>query len=58
MLPELVDKYLKLETVAMFKFIRENGVNLPIDSFRLATDLGANDMDFKWVDYVGGEQNK
>ncbi len=58
LLPELVDKYLKLETVAMFKFIRENGVNLPIDSFRLATDLGANDMDFKWVDYVGGEQNK
>lgn len=56
LLPEVVDKYLKLETVGMFKFIRKDKQNLPIDSFRLATDLGDNFNDFKWFDYVGAEQ--
>ena len=55
LLPELVDKFLKLESVAMFKFERRNGINLPVDSFKIATVLGDNFMDFKWVDYVGKE---
>lgn len=58
LLPEVVDKYLKLEMVGMFKFKRENRVNLPIDSFKLATDFGHNSMDFKWFDYVGAEHRK
>lgn len=53
LLPELVDKYLKLETVGVFKFERKNGVSLPIDSIYLATDLGINNGDFKYVDYKG-----
>lgn len=53
LLPELVDKYLKLEKVAMFKFERINGVNQPIDSFKLATDLGKDQNDFQWFDYIG-----
>lgn len=55
LLPDVVDKFLKLESVAMFKFERRNGINLPIDSFKIATDLGDNFMDFKWVDYIGKE---
>ena len=58
LLPELVDKYLKLETVGMFKFEKKNGINLPVDSFKLATDLGVYSMDFKWFDYIGADQQK
>lgn len=58
LLPDIVDKYLKLETVGMFRFKRENGENLPVDSFKLATDLGKNSMDFKWFDYIGAEQQR
>lgn len=53
LLPEIVDKFLKLDKVAMFKFQRVNKDNLPIDSFKLATDLGENSMNFQWYDYVG-----
>lgn len=53
LLPELVDKKLELEIVVMFKFERENGINKPIDSFRMAKDLGANKSDFQWFDYHG-----
>lgn len=56
LLPEVVDKYLKLEMVGMFKFKKRNGENLPIDSFKIATDLGDNQSNFKWYDYVGAEQ--
>jgi hypothetical protein len=58
LLPDIVDKYLKLETVGMFKFIRESGINLPVDSFKVATDLGENSMDFKWMDCVRVEQKQ
>lgn len=57
LLPEIVDKCLKLESVAMFRFQRVNGINLPIDSFKVATELGENSMNFNWIDYVGAEQN-
>ena len=50
LLPEIVDKFLKLELVGMFKFEKKNGINLPIDSFKHATDFGANCMDFKWIE--------
>jgi hypothetical protein len=52
LLPELVDRYLKLERVGMFKFQRRNGENLPIYGFKLATDLGDNQSNFKWYDFV------
>lgn len=55
LLPEVIDKYLRLESVTMFKFQRKNKVNIPIDSFKMATDLGANCMDFQWFDYIGAE---
>jgi len=58
LLPEVVDKYLKLEKVGMFRFKKENGNDLPIDSFKLATDLGENSMNFKWFDYIGAEHHK
>lgn len=48
LLPDVVDKHLKLETVSMFKFEKRNGVNLPVDSFKIATDLGDNQSNFKW----------
>ncbi len=50
LLPEIVDKFLKLELVGMFKFEKKNGVNLPIASFKHATDFGDNCMNFKWVE--------
>lgn len=56
LLPELVDQHLELLSVGMFKFEKKNGVYIPIDSFRVATDLGENKMDFKWYDYVGANQ--
>jgi hypothetical protein len=55
LLPEIVDKYLKLEFVGIFKFERKAGQNLPVDSIKVATDLGKENMEFKWVDYVGSE---
>lgn len=53
LLPELVDKYLKLESVGVFKFERKDGVNLPINSIYLATDLGIDNNAFKYIDYKG-----
>ena len=55
LLPEAVDKHLKLESVGMFKFEKRNGVNLPIDSFQIATNLGDNQSNFKWYDYIGAK---
>ena len=55
LLPTLVDKYLKLESVGMFKFEKKDGVLLPINCFMLATDLGKNCMDFKWYNYICAE---
>jgi hypothetical protein len=51
LLPEIVDKYLKLECVGMFKFERINGQNMPIDCFKIATDLGDKQMNFSWQEY-------
>ncbi len=53
--PEAVDKYLELEKVAMFKFDREKGQNLPLDSIKLANELGDDKMNFQWFDYIGRE---
>jgi hypothetical protein len=53
LLPEVVDKKLSLESAGMFKFERKNGENLPIDSFKVATDLGKSSMHFNWRDYKG-----
>lgn len=50
LLPELVDKYLKLQKVGMFKCKKENGENFTVASFKLATDLGENSMNFKWFE--------
>jgi hypothetical protein len=55
LLPNAVDKYLKLETVGLFKFERVNGENLPIDSVKIATDLGADNSNFTWTDYKGAD---
>ena len=55
LLPELVEKYLELVSVGMFKFEKKNGLYTPIDSFRVATDLGKDKMDFQWYDYVGSD---
>lgn len=51
LLPEIVDKYLKLELVGMFKFERRNGINLPIENLKTASDLGRDQMNFNWIDY-------
>jgi hypothetical protein len=56
LLPEVVDKCLRLEMVGMFRFERKDGINLPIDSFKNATDLGEDLMSFKWIDYVRAKQ--
>lgn len=53
LLPEVVENSLKLESVGMFKFEKRNGKNLPIDSFKIATELGPDQMNFKWYDYIG-----
>ena len=58
LLPNIVDTHLALESVAMFKFERINETNYPIDSFKIATDLGINQMDFQWVDYVGKDHQE
>ncbi len=52
LLPSIVDTHLALESVAMFKFKRKNGMNYQIESFKIAIDLGINQMDFQWIDYV------
>ncbi len=52
LLPELVDKYLKLESVAVFKFERKDGKNFPVDCTKIATDLGEENMNFTYTDYV------
>lgn len=49
LLPEVVDKLLRLESpVGIFKFERISGVNQPVDSTRLAMDLGENNSAFVW----------
>jgi len=58
LMPEIVDKYLKLEIVGLFKFERKDGINLPIDSIKIAKDLGMDQINFKWIDYVGKEQQQ
>ncbi|MDB5091208.1 MAG: hypothetical protein JWR09_5202 [Mucilaginibacter sp.] len=55
LLPEVVDKYLKLESVGMFSFEKKSGLYIPIDSIKIATDLGVNQSDFQWYDYIGSE---
>ena len=55
LLPKVVDKYLKLEKVAMFKAIRENNKGLFIgDCFKYCDNFGVNGMNFYWQDYKGG----
>lgn len=51
LLPSAVEKYLKLESVAMFKFERVNGKNKDIGCFKIATDLGPDQKAFVWEDY-------
>lgn len=51
--PSFVNRFLHLELVAMMKFERIDGVDQPIDSFRMATNLGENESDFQWYDYRG-----
>ncbi|KLT64740.1 hypothetical protein [Pedobacter sp. BMA] len=55
LLPELVDKCLKLESVGVFKFERKNGYNLPVDCIKVVTDFGKDNMNFTYVDYVKGD---
>ncbi len=52
LLPEIVDRYLQLEVVGMFKFERKAGINLPIDCFKIATDIGPEGSNFKWTDFT------
>jgi len=56
LLPEVVDKCLKLEIVGLFKYGRKNGLEIPMDCFQISTDFGIDNMDFKWVPYFGNEQ--
>lgn len=51
LIPSAVEKYLKLESAGMFKFERVNGQNIPIDCFKIAKDLGADQKAFVWEDY-------
>jgi hypothetical protein len=51
LMPEVVEKYLHLESAAMFKFERINGENIPIEAFKIATDLGPEQRAFVWEDY-------
>nr|WP_068891255.1 hypothetical protein [Pedobacter panaciterrae] len=55
LLPELVEKYLELESVGMFTFEKKAGRYIPIDSFKVAMDLGPGKMDFQWIDYKGAD---
>lgn len=55
LLPEVVETSLELEGVGMFKFEKIDGIYSPIDSIKVAQDLGAKKMDFQWVDYIGAE---
>jgi hypothetical protein len=55
LLPEIVDRCLKLESVGMFVFEKRSGLYVPIDSIKVATDLGVNQSHFQWYDYVGAE---
>ena len=52
LLPEMVDKYLKLERVAIFKFKREKGHNVLGDCHKMTTEFGERGMDFQWHDYI------
>jgi hypothetical protein len=51
LIPSAVEKYLKLESAGMFRFDRINGENIPIDCFKIATDLGPDQKAFVWEDY-------
>jgi hypothetical protein len=48
--PEVVDNSLKLEKVGMSFFKRKNFTNLPIECFKVCTELGEGNQSFKWVD--------
>ena len=48
LLPEIVENYLELEKVTMFKFEKKEGENLPIDCFNDVLSFGKNFMDFTW----------
>lgn len=50
LLPEVVDKSLKLELVGEFQFNGKNHDNL-VTLKRYCKDFGDNDSDFKWIDY-------
>lgn len=55
LLPEVVDKYLKLEApVGIFKFERRAGKSLPIDSTHIAMDLGKDNSAFVYKSYFDG----
>ena len=56
--PEVVDEYLILEEVYMFKFERINKENLPIKCIKLATELGKNQMEFKWKNFIYDDVRK
>ncbi len=58
LLPEVVDSCLELKKVAMFKFERKLGKNLPIDSTKLATDLGIDKRNFNWFEYIGKDEQQ
>lgn len=47
----VVDQFLSLETVGMFKFERRDKENLPIDCIKIVTDFGEQNMSFTWEDY-------
>ncbi len=53
LLPEVVDKHLKLQSVGVFKFERINGMSLPIDSTHIVENLGKDNMDFRYIPYRG-----
>jgi hypothetical protein len=55
LLPELVNSSLQLEApVGIFKFERKGGVNLPVDSTKVAMDLGKDNAAFVFKDYYDG----
>jgi hypothetical protein len=54
LLPELVDKYLRLEMVGMFRFKKEKNGDPTIYNYKIAQDLGENQMKFNWIPVIEG----
>jgi len=50
LLPEVVDKHLKLELVGEFKFAGRNEKNL-VTLIRYCKDFGDDESNFQWIDY-------